>query len=386
MKVLQVAKFYPPDHGGIEAVARDLSAGLVSRGLEVAVLCAAKHWRHSDERDALGVRITRAASLGLLLSTSMAPGLVWQLWRRRAEAEVVHVHMPDPLAALAVLVARPKGRLVLHWHSDVVRQRIARHVYRPLERWLLRRADAVIATSQAYADSSAALRDWRAKVAVIPIGAPAPGPVDARRLARLRARHGGRRIVFALGRMTYYKGWEVLIEAARALPEDVIVVVGGGGPDLARYRAIVEQAGAAGRIVFVGALSAASVEAYFALAEVFCMASTVRAEAYGVAVLEAMARGVAVVATDIPGSGLGWLHQHGVTGLAVPVRDAPALAAAIRTLLDDPALRARCGAAGRARWAAHFTAETMADETIALYRRLLAPTRVTAHPDKKTPA
>jgi glycosyltransferase involved in cell wall biosynthesis len=387
MKVLQVAKFYPPDHGGIEAVARDLSAGFVRHGLEVSVLCAAKRWRHSDEVDASGVRVTRAASMGLWLSTSMAPGLVWQLWRRRREADVVHVHMPDPLAALAVWLARPAGRLVLHWHSDVVRQRIARHLYRPLERWLLGRADAVVATSRAYADSSPALRDWRHKVVVIPIGAPPPARADPARVARLRARHGGRRIVFALGRMTYYKGWEVLVEAARALPDDVAVVIGGGGPGLPRYRALAERAGLPpGRLVFTGPLSAAGVEAHFAAADVFCMASTVRAEAYGVAVLEAMARGVAVVATDIPGSGLGWLHRHGVTGLSVPVRDAPALAAALRRLLDDEALRRRCGAAGRARWAAHFTAETMADETVALYRRLLAPAPGAAHPDNQPTA
>jgi glycosyltransferase involved in cell wall biosynthesis len=104
---------------------------------------------------------------------------------------------------------------------------------------------------------------------------------------------------------------------------------------------------------------------------VFCMPSTLRAEAFGVAAVEAMARGLAVVSTRIPGSGLAWLQQDGVTGLQVPPGDPLALAAALRRLLDDGALRARFGAAGRARWAALFTAETMADQTVALYRRLL---------------
>jgi rhamnosyl/mannosyltransferase len=279
--------------------------------------------------------------------------------------------MPDPLAALAVWLARPRGKVVLHWHSDVVRQRIARHLYRPLERWLLRHADAVIATSQAYADSSPALQAQRGKVSVIPIGAHAPEAVDPERVAALRQRYGDRRLVFALGRMTYYKGWDVLIEAARQLPEDVLVVVGGGGPELPRYRALAAGAGMADRVRFVGPLTAASVEAHFALATVFCMPSTVRAEAFGVAALEAMARGLAVVSSRIAGSGLGWLQQDGVTGLQVPPGDPLALAAALQRLLDDAALRQRFGAAGRARWAELFTAETMADQTVALYRRLL---------------
>jgi glycosyltransferase involved in cell wall biosynthesis len=163
----------------------------------------------------------------------------------------------------------------------------------------------------------------------------------------------------------------VLIEAARSLPPDVRVLVGGGGPELPRYRALADGAGVGDRLQFVGPLSAASVEAHFALADVFCMASTSRAEAFGVAVLEAMARGVAVVSTDIPGSGLGWLQQPGVTGLQVPVGDAASLAQALGRLLDDAPLRAQFGAAGRARWAELFTAETMADQTVALYRRLL---------------
>jgi glycosyltransferase involved in cell wall biosynthesis len=371
VKVLQLSKFYAPDHGGIESVAHSLSVGFVRHGCEVEVLCAHKQRRHSDERDASGVRVVRAANWGMLQSTSMAPTLPWLLWQRRRHADIVHVHMPDPMAALAVWFARPHGRLVLHWHSDVVRQRVARHAYRPLERWLMRRADAVIATSQAYADSSPVLRAFRDKVVVIPIGTPQPEPPDSDRIDELRRRYAGRRIVFALGRMTYYKGWDVLIEAAQDLPPDVLVVIGGGGPELPRYRAQAERAGRDDRVRFVGPLSAASVEAHFAIASAFCMSSTLRAEAFGVVVLEAMARGVAVAASDIPGSGLGWLHQDGVTGLRVPARDAPALAAALRRLLDDAELCARFGAAGRARWAEMFTADAMADQTVALYRRLL---------------
>jgi rhamnosyl/mannosyltransferase len=371
MKVLQLAKFYAPDHGGIESVARDLSTGLLRHGCEVTVVCAHKRWQQADERDAMGVRIVRAPSLGMLLSTSMAPALPRLLRREGRDADVVHVHMPDPLAALAVWIARPRAKVVLHWHSDVVRQRVSRHLYQPLERWLLRRADAVVATSPAYADSSPMLRSVRDKVAVIPIGAHAPEPVDAALVQRLRQRYGERRIVFCLGRMAHYKGWEVLIEAARSLPADVLVVIGGGGPELPRYRARAAAAGVQDRLQFVGPLSAASVEAHFTLAAVFCMASTSRAEAFGVAVLEAMARGLAVVSTDIPGSGLGWLQQPGVTGLQVTAGDAHALAQALCRLLDDAPVRARLGAAGRARWAEFFTAETMADQTVALYRRLL---------------
>jgi glycosyltransferase involved in cell wall biosynthesis len=372
VKVLQLSKFYPPAHGGIEAVARDLSAGLVAEGVQVEVLCAHHKLRHVEERDALGVRITRVASFGLFLSTSMAPLLPGLMRRRRHEPDIVHVHMPDPLAALAVWFARPRSRVVLHWHSDVVRQRLSMAVYRPLQRWLLARADAVIATSPAYAQSSPVLREWLPKVVVIPLGAPTPEPPTPQAVAGVRRRYGDRRMVLALGRMTYYKGYEVLIDAAALLPPDVVVVVGGAGDRLAYYRQLAAQRGLAEKVRFVGRLPGHRVEAYFAAAEVFVQASTVRAEAFGVAVLEAMARGTPVVSTQIEGSGLPWLNQHGVTGLKVPPGDAPALAGAVQTLLDDAALRERMGTSGRARWALHFSTETMCAATLALYRRLLA--------------
>jgi len=371
VKVLQLSKFYPPHFGGIEAVARDLSAGLVARGVEVRVLCANQRLREAHDTDALGVQISRAANFGMLLSTSMAPGMLKLMRRHRDEPDVIHVHMPDPLAALAVWWARPRGRVVLHWHSDVVRQRISMALYRPLQDWLLQRADAIVASSEAYAQTSLPLVPWQHKVEVIPIGTAPPQPVTPERVAETRARYGGRRIVFALGRLTYYKGYEVLLEAAPELPDDVVVVVAGGGPELPRWRARAQAAGVQDRVQFVGPLSAMRVESHFAAADLFCLASTVRAEAYGVAVAEAMARGLAVVATNIPGSGLGWLHRDGVTGLSVPPGNADALAQALNTLLADDALRQRCGLGARQRWEQVLCAQAMCDAMLALYRRLL---------------
>jgi glycosyltransferase involved in cell wall biosynthesis len=398
MKVLQLSKFYPPQLGGIETVARDLSVGLVARGVAVEVLCANVQRVQAEDRDEHGVRVLRAASYGLWLSTSMAPGMAGLLKTMARGVDIVHVHMPDPMAAAAVWWARPRARVVLHWHSDVVRQRRAMRLYRPLQDWLLARADAVISTSRPYADTSAPLAPFLHKVAVVPIGTRAPEPPSADSIDGLQRWLGGRRLVFALGRLTYYKGYEVLIEAVRRLPADVVVVVAGGGPALAAYRAQAERAGvgtgvgtggdgeqhgegdgngqrseparAHATLHFAGPMSAARVEAHFALASLFCLASTVRAEAYGVVVAEAMARGLPVVTTRIPGSGLNWLHQDGVTGLAVPPGDPLALAAAIGRLLADPAHARQLGEAGRARWRDHLQAQQMADATLALYRRV----------------
>jgi rhamnosyl/mannosyltransferase len=110
--------------------------------------------------------------------------------------------------------------------------------------------------------------------------------------------------------------------------------------------------------------------ALYHAAEVFVLPSIERSEAFGLVQLEAMAAGRPVVSCDL-GTGVAWVNQHQVTGLVVPPRQPAALAAALNSLLDDPALRARLGAAGRARVLSHFTRERMVSEIEAVYRRLL---------------
>lgn len=372
MKTLQLTKFYPPVRGGIESVVYELTEGLNAHGIATDVLCADRSRQTRTDTFPAGYRVRRVGSWGRLLSTSIAPAMLRHAARDARGVDIVHVHLPDPLTNLALWWRPPKARLVVHWHSDVVAQRRALKLYAPLQEWLLRRADAVVATSTAYAGSSPWLRPRMDKVTVIPIGIRDPATaVDPKAVEAVRARHGGRRIVLALGRMTGYKGFDVLAEAARHLPEDCVVVVGGSGELLERHRANVRSLGLDARVVFAGHIADAELPAHYAAASLFCLPSTTRAEAFGVVLLEAMAMSKPVVATDIPGSGVPWVNRHGETGLNVPVGDGPALAGAIRTLLDDPALAARLGAAARRRYLDHFTADSMVDAVETLYARLL---------------
>lgn len=371
MKVLQLAKFYPPERGGIESIVHELAVGLHRRGWPTEVLCAHRHWRSVDEFGTDGIRIVRSGSLGTWLSTSMSPALIGHARRMLAGADIVHVHMPNPLAALALWQVRPTAKVVVHWHSDVVSQRLSLRLYEPLQRWLLARADAVIVTSQAYADGSEPLQPWRQKLAIVPLGiGDNRDRIDPDRVADLRAAWPGQRIIFALGRMAPYKGFDVLIDAAARLPDDAVVLVGGSGPLLRRHVEHVARLGLGRKVHFLGALSDIDLIAHHEAAHVFCMPSLTRAEAFGVASLEAMRAGRPVVCSAIRGSGLPWVVQDGVTGILVAPDSPEALAAGLGALLADDACAGRMGEAGRARFLAEFHADMMIDRTAALYRDL----------------
>jgi rhamnosyl/mannosyltransferase len=372
LKVLQLSKFFAPVFGGIESVAWELAEGLNRAGVQADVLCANQAPRTSSElRAPSNYRVVRAASWGTILSTSMAPALIRELGRMAAHYDVLHVHMPDPMAALAIAAVRPKARVVVHWHSDVVRQRWALKLYEPLQRWLLERADVVVATSAPYAAASGPLAPFRHKVAVIPIGiSDNQGQGCSVKAAALRQQFRGRRMIFSLGRMTYYKGFDVLIDAATALPDDSVVVIGGDGPLREGYRSAVARRGLAGKVIFPGHINDDDLPSYFEACDVFCMPSTVRAEAYGVAMVEAMVMGKPIVASDIEGSGVPWVNVDGQTGFNVPVGRPASLTAALRRLLDDAGLRHRLGSASRQRYVSDFNAELMTKRTIALYGSL----------------
>jgi len=375
MRVLQLTKFYSPFRGGIESAVLQLTEGLRDAGVDVEVLCCNTQRRTNREQFS-GYRVTRASSLARFLSTSMSPALLFEVMRRRSKHDVIHVHMPDPMAALALYFAKPQARVVVHWHSDVVRQRISLKLYEPLQRWLLRRADRVIATSRDYADASGTLRSWAAKVQVIPLGIrDMHSSVDPEEVAALRGALGSKRVVLAVGRMTHYKGFEVLIEAARDLPDDMRVVIVGEGELLSQMQCRVSELGLGERVLMPGELTDRQLRTYLSACDIFCLPSTSRAESFGLAMLEAMSFGKPIVASDIQGSGVPWVNQSGVTGINVPVGDPASLSEALRALAREPELMRRYGAAARARYLEHFTVVNMTTETLELYHGLLGAPR-----------
>ncbi len=376
MRILHVGKYYAPVRGGIERYTQALAEWCVVRGDAVAALVhqPAGTWR-SARQVLHGVEVYRAGCIAAPLYTPLSPGFPLVLARvlREFRPRVLHLHFPNPscFAALASPAAR-RLPWVVHWHADVPpdsrdwRLRSAYRGYRPFEQAVLRRARAIIATSLPYSEASVALARWREKVRVIPLGiadlanaVPAADPWPARTGLRL----------LAVGRLSPYKGFDVLIEALARIETATLLLVGHGECERA-LRALAHARGVGARITFAGDLDDAGLDAAYAAADLFVLPSLDRSEAFGLVLLEAMRAGRAVVASAIAGSGVGAVVVDGTTGLLVAPGDAGAIARAIERLAD-PVLRTRLGAAGRDRWAANFTLAASAAAVHATYRAVL---------------
>ncbi|HXZ88010.1 MAG TPA: glycosyltransferase [Candidatus Binataceae bacterium] len=366
MRVLQVGKFYPPHMGGIETHLQDL-CGELSRSISVRVLVANDSRRHCDEI-VDGLRVTRLAPLFNVSTAPVCPRMAPEI--RRARADLVHLHLPNPATMLACFASAHRGRLVLTWHSDVLRPPVITRALAPLERLAIRRAGACIVTSHRYLESSPLLSEHRARCRVIPYGIPCErfAQCDTAAVARIRARFGTP-LLLAVGRLTYYKGFEFLIHAMRYIDAHLLLI--GDGPLRQMLEGDARALGVSPRVSFLGEIHNRALSPYYHAADVFVLPSVARSEAFGIVQLEAMASGVPVVNTRID-SGVPSVSLDGTTGLTVPPCAPEPLAAAINCLLDDPPLRARYGAAGRRRVAEEFTLDQMARRTLDVYCEILS--------------
>lgn len=364
-KVLHVGKFYPPVTGGMERVVQSLCRSTAGR-VDNAVL-AFNTGRRTIHEAIDGVPVTRVATLGAAGSVPIAPGLAREL--ARARADVMVLHEPNPWALLVMAAVRPDIPLAIWYHSEVVRPRLQYALfYHPLVRAVYARARRIIVSSPALATHASALAPYRDRITVIPFGIDVTEwEADARTLARgaeIRARAAGRPVLLFAGRMVSYKGVDVLLRALAGV--DAHLVLAGDGPLRSAWMALASELGVQDRAHFAGEVAPAELRALFHACDALVLPSVTRAEAFGYVQLEAMACRKPVVSTRVA-SGVPWVNRDGETGLTVRPNDPDALREALCRLLSDAGLRARLGAAGRARVLADFSTEGMAARAAALY-------------------
>jgi rhamnosyl/mannosyltransferase len=375
MNILHLYKDYALVKGGIENHVKLLAEKQAARGHAVSVLVASLNHRSRIEM-INGVRVIFASRLFTISSTPITLALFTLL--RREQPDIAHLQFPYPWGEIANLFFGRARKTVISYQSDIVRQKYLRVVYAPLMQRVLARADAIIATSPHYVASSPVLTRWKDKCVVVSLGIdperfervadpqiPLPKNISSSRL------RPSAQLLF-VGHLRYYKGLEYLLQAMQKLPGARLVIVGTGAME-DTLRALARELRVDDRIVFAGAAADAELPGYYAACDVFVLPSSERSEAFGVVQLEAMAAGKPVVCTEL-GTGTSFVNIDGETGFVVPARDADALASAIARLLDDATLRARMGAAGRARVREHFTADKMAERVLALYNDLLLKT------------
>jgi glycosyltransferase involved in cell wall biosynthesis len=370
MKILELGKFYPPVRGGMETLLELWTEGFAARGHDVT--CVVAHRQRESVQEQRGrLTLHRLGSYGELLSMSLCPAYPGA--SRRHPADLLHAHFPNPLADLAILRAPRRLPVVVHWASDIVRQRAVLWLYRPLQLAMLRRADRVVVATPAHLEYSNALGPFRDKVVVIPYGLDlaryAETPTVKAEAATLRATSPARCVFLNIGRLVGYKGQRYALEAIARTPGAELWLAG-TGPLETELKALAGTLGITDRVRFWGNVPDADLPRLLHACDVFLFPSITPNEAFGLVQVEAMACRKPIVACTLK-SGVPYVCRHGVNGLTVPAADAGALAEAMGTLIASPELRRTLGDSGHHRAHTEFSVSSMVTQHLELFQALV---------------
>ena len=285
-----------------------------------------------------------------------------KLWRRRTPL-IWHARRNNEMIAGVVLRS-------LGWPLRLVFTSAAQRHHSWITRWLIRRMDAIIATS----DISASF--LKRKAVVIPHGVDTDtyAPPADRAAAFAEAGLPGRYAIGCFGRVRAQKGSDVFVDAMCRLlpryPDFTAVLVGAVTPEQSGFandlKKRIEAAGLQSRIVITGELEIGAVQRWYQRLTVYAFTS--RNEGFGLTLIEAMAAGAALVASRAGAAEL--VVEDGVTGALTPPGDVDALVAAAEPLMRDPASAAAMGARGRSRVLEKFSLQAEAGRIAEVYRAL----------------
>jgi len=369
MQILHISKLYSLI-GGIENHLYFLSNALSKQSeIDVQVLvCNTKLKTEIQRADRL--EVIQAASFGKLLSMPASPVFPLRMWGKHAD--IVHFHLPFPLGVVSYFLTNPMGKIVVSWHSDIVKQKTILQFYKPLLLRFLRKADRILVASPNYLESSPFLRDFKDKCRISPYGIER-NKFELTTVIESKAidikRKYGPRILLYVGKLRYYKGIEYLIRAMKGIDARLIII--GEGQLEKDLQELSVNLNVENKITFLPHMDDKELLSFYHACDIFVLPSVERSEAFGIVQLEAMACAKPVVSTNLP-TGVPFVNVHNKTGFVVPPRDSDALAEAINILLTHPKLRLEFGEFAQRRVEKEFTNEVVVDRILKIYREIIA--------------
>ncbi|GAB6065811.1 glycosyltransferase family 4 protein [Aquifex pyrophilus] len=331
MKVLHLGKLCPPREGGIELFSYDLLEYLNKKGVKADLLCFGNETAKKEYRSFEYFESKMNIKLN---SAPLSLDFIKTFKQIEKKYDIIHVHSPNPLAEMVALFT--SKNIIIHWHSDIVRQKISYIFYKPIQQLMLRKAKKIICTSPQYFETSTQIENFKEKVIIIPLGL-STNRLNSEELDKkwlgLQSKLRGKKIVLSIGRLVYYKGFEYLIKASKYLDNDIVILIVGDGPLYKNLKNLIKKLHLENKVFLLGRVRNTAV--FIKNCDVFCLPSIERSEAFGLVLVEALFYGKPLVTTDVYGSGMSYININGITGFVVPHKNPKALANAINKILSN---------------------------------------------------
>lgn len=368
VKILQINKLYSPFIGGIEQVVQQVAEGVKASADMKVLVC--NESRDTVQEKVHDVEVIRAGSFFRLGNIPLSWKFLKEFRKQARDRDVLLFHMPYPLEDLAYLLSGIKGKkVVVWWHSDIVRQKKMMILYRPLMEWFLKKADKIIVATEGHIKGSKYLKPYEDKCVIIPFGIRKEIEEDSHRYLDQQQppENTDKRVRFLfVGRLVYYKGCDVLLKAFEKVEGAELVIVGDGSMK-AELKSYVHDHHMEAKVCFKSHLSNEQVMEEYRNCDVFVLPSVARSEAFGLVQIEAMAYGKPVINTKLP-TGVPYVSENNVTGLTVQPESAEELQQAIMWMIEHPEDRKRLGKEARKRVEEKFLLNEMMEKVMNVCR------------------
>lgn len=364
INVLQVNKMYYPVTGGVEKVVQQISEGINElEDIEIEVLACEKKGLGITEL-INNIKIYKASSLGIFFSMPLSITFPFLFSKLIKEKDIVHIHLPNPLSDLSLKLSNYRGKVVVSWHADIVKQKKILKLIRPLITSTLKRADMIIVATEGHIEGSEFLKPFKDKCVVIPFG------IEKENIPMQPSFQNNqvKRILF-VGRLVTYKGIDILLKSLQDIDNFKLYIIGTGIEennliDLCNELNLQEK------VVFLGAVDDYQLKEQYEKADIFILPSITKAEAFGLVQIEAMSYGIPIINTQL-NSGVPFVSIDGETGITVEPGNIKELNSAIKKLIKDDELRISYGENAYKRVKKYFILEERNNEIYQNYKRLL---------------
>ena len=337
MKILQIGKFFPPFYfGGIETVSSALHEALQKQTNVTEDFLAFLPKSYKEDIKFNGHVYLCKTDIDKF-SAQLSRSFFKKYKSIRNNYDIIIINMPHPVANMVFWLLPPKRnvKIILYWHSDIIKQKKLLFFYRPFQNWLIRRADAIIAPTRIHIDESDCRKLFETKKNTYDI----PFVLNyVTQRYNYKMTKNGKKVIFSCGRLIYYKGFDVLINSAKFISDDAVIHISGTGALRDNLQKQIEENGLSEKVKLLGRLSNEELQNEYKNCYLYCFPSVERGEMMGMVQFEALSYGKPIVSTNIPRSGAPTLNIEGVTGYKVDTYDAKALAEKINILLADEKL------------------------------------------------
>jgi glycosyltransferase involved in cell wall biosynthesis len=338
INVLHAYKSYYPDvYGGIPYVISQFMRIKIDIFNHILLVCSANKIEGISEDSSL----FRVKSYGNLFSLPISPSYPIHLYNKMKQADIVVVHYPFPLADLVIgLGLQKKTPVIVYWHADIVSQKLLGALVRPLLRRTLKRAKKIIISHESNVTTDSLLLEFQDKIEIVtyPIDTikVTPRPEDVEKIANIVSVFPN--LILSCGRLVSYKGYEYLISALAKL--EVFAIIIGDGVEKKKLLSQIDSLKIGHRVMLLGSVDDDVLRLYLNAAKIFIFPSISNAETFGIAQIEAMAAGCAIINTQLDTAST-FVARHQREAITVKPKNSEQLASAIEFLLRDTKERDR---------------------------------------------